>query len=451
MKKIVSAVVIGLLMVCCYAAGWWGNVHKPTTTSDEDRVLYWVDPMHPDYKSDRPGIAPDCGMQLKPVYAKGLISAQLSAESVSVNAATMQLLGISTATAERSGAPRMIRVPGRVVAEDTRIYRIDSGTDGFIRETFNDSVGSFVKKNQKLATCYGPEFLSIASGFLAATAGSAVGKDGSRTVPFPGALSKQGVSSLEGYADRLRNLGMSDFQINEMEQKRQLPESIYVVSPVDGFIVARNVTPGQHFARSSEFYRIADLGRVWIVADLLDGEGKNIQVGTSARVTLSSGSKDFTAHVSSVLPEVDPATRTLELRLEADNSSLALRPDMFVNVEVPISMPSALTIPANAVIDSGSEQLVYVERAKGVFEPRQVKTGWRFGERIQILRGLTEGDRVVAEGTFLIDSESRLKSVARIAGQPPRDNMRARSEGGADIAASRSKNLAPVATSGIPR
>ena len=424
MKKVLIAFVIALLMILSYAAGRRHTAQPAAASTNTRRVLYWVDPMHPDYKSDHPGIAPDCGMQLEPVYADAAGHAASSAPGaqsapggVVIDGATQSLLGIQVATVQRGGAPQVIRVTGRVVPEDTRVYRINSGMEGFIRETFNDSVGVRVKKDQRLATFYGPDALAVASGFLAASKNvpGAVGKDGSRTVPFPGTLHKQGVSSLEGYADRLRNLGFSDVQLKEMAETGQLPESIDIVAPADGFILARQVTPGQHFDHATEFYRIADLSRVWILADLLGSEAQNFRPGATARIILSDRGKTFSARVSDILPEVDPATRTLKLRLEADNPAFALRPDMFVDVELAVPMQAGLTVPRDAVIDSGREQRVFVERSNGVFEPRPVETGWRSGDRIEIVRGLAEGERVVASGTFLVDSESRLKSLA----QPP--------------------------------
>jgi len=213
MKKILSAVVIGLLMIFSYIAGWHHKARVATATANERRVLYWVDPMHPDYKSDHPGIAPDCGMQLEPVYAEPAASIEteagpLAAGSVGIDPAKQELFGVHIARVERSSGAGKIRVLGRVVPEDTRIYRITSGSGGFIRDTFDDSVGVLVKKDQKLATSYLGETLAVASGYLAAAAAVSNGanKDGSRTMPFPGAVSKQGFSSLEGYSDRLRNL-----------------------------------------------------------------------------------------------------------------------------------------------------------------------------------------------------------------------------------------------------
>jgi RND family efflux transporter MFP subunit len=224
-------------------------------------------------------------------------------------------------------------------------------------------------------------------------------------------VSKQGVSSIQGYTDRLRNLGLSEAQIRQMAENHQLPETVDIVSPANGFILARNISPGQHFDRSAEFYRIADLSEVWIIADVFGADAQNIHAGVVARVTLPDQRGSFSARVSNVLPQVDPQTRALKLRLEANNPGFALRPDMFVDVELPVSGAAGVTVPQDAILDSGREQRVFVESSAGVFEPRTVQIGWRSGDRVEIVHGLAEGERVVVEGTFLVDSESRLKSA----------------------------------------
>jgi Cu(I)/Ag(I) efflux system membrane fusion protein len=431
MKRISIAALVLLLMVGSYLAGRHRTVPGPAVTTRDSRpVIYWVDPMHPDYKSDHAGVAPDCGMQLEPVYAQSIAASSSSASPippgmVGIDAEKQQLFGIRVSAVEKSAGTENVRVLGRVLPEDTRVYRLNAGMEGFIRQTFNDSPGELVKKNQKLATYYGGDILAVASGFLAATAGvpGANGKDGSRTMPFPGAVSKQGQSSVQGYSDRLRNLGMSDVQIQEMAETRLLPENIDIVSPVDGFVLTRNISPGQHFEHSTEFYRIADLSRVWIVADILGNEAQHFLPGTAVRILLSGQGKALTARVSNVLPQVDPATRTLKLRLEAENPGFVLRPDMFADVELPIARPAGLTVPVDAVIDSGREQRVFVERSNGVFEPRNVEVGWRVGDRVQIVKGLSEGERVVSAGTFLVDSESRLKSVESAPKEQPQPKL----------------------------
>jgi membrane fusion protein, copper/silver efflux system len=453
-KVTAGAGAVLVIVIGAFALGRYSREPRPRSErAGTRRVLYWVDPMHPDYKSDHPGIAPDCGMQLAPVYAEDADNATRSPLAllpqgvVSIDGTTQGLLGIRTASVERSGAPHVIRVVGRVVPEDRRVYRINSGMEGFIRETYNDSVGVQVKKDQKLATYYGPELLSVASGFLSATerVPGSVGKDGARTVPFPGAVAKQGVSSVQGYTDRLRNLGMSDVQIRQIAESGKLPDGIDVVAPTNGFILARNITPSQHFDHATEFYRIADLSQVWILADIFGSDVQSVHPGAMARVTLPGQGKTLTARVSDVLPEVDPATRTLKLRLLADNPGSTLRPEMYVDVELQVALPAGLTVPQDAVLDSGREQRVFVERSSGVFEPRPVQTGWHSGDRVEIVRGVAEGERVVAAGTFLVDSESRLKSIAQASPkQQPheRDPARSNSEGGLATSAGKVKDAA---------
>jgi Cu(I)/Ag(I) efflux system membrane fusion protein len=426
MKKLIYAVAIVLLMALCYAAGWRrAQRHASPSQTATRRVLYWVDPMHPAYKSDHPGIAPDCGMALEPVYEGSVTTAStpgapLPHGTVSIDQDKQQSYGIRIAPVERTSRGALHAL-GRVAAEDTLVRKINSGSDGFVRETYNDSVGALVKKGEKLATWYGPEVLPVVSGYVAASMGmpGSVGKDGNRTVPFPGTVSKQGSSSVQGYKDRLKNLGVSDLQLQQIAESKQLPDSVDVVAPADGFILARNISSGLHFERGMEFYRIADLSKVWILADIFGAEIEYFRPGARARVTLPEQGKTFSAHVTDVLPQVDSSTRTLKLRLEADNPAFALRPDMFVNVELETPLASGLTVPVDAVIDSGRQQRVFVERSSGVFEPREVQTGWRFGDRVQIVHGLAEGERVVAAGTFLVDSESRLKTISPTLQTPP--------------------------------
>jgi len=301
---------------------------------------------------------------------------------------------------------------GRVAPEDTRVYRINSAVAGFIRETYNDSVGSPVKKDQKLATYYSPDFSGQIAGFLATTAQvpGTGGNDGSRTVPFPGAVSAQGTGGVQTYTDRLRNLGMSDAQIKQVAVSRQLPQSIDVVAPADGFILARNLSPGLHFDHDMEFYRIADLSRVWVVAEVYEQEAPYLRPGGQAQIALRGEKRQAPARITDSLPQSEAGGGTVKLRLEVDNPTFALRPEMLVDVELPVHLPAAVTVPLDALVDSGARARVYVERGEGVFEPREVQTGWRFDERVEILHGVHPGERVVVAATFLVDSESRLKA-----------------------------------------
>jgi RND family efflux transporter MFP subunit len=163
------------------------------------------------------------------------------------------------------------------------------------------------------------------------------------------------------------------------------------------------------FERQAELYTVADLSRVWIIAEVFGRDAQAFRPGTTARVTQPETGESFRATVSNVLPEVDPVTRTLRLRLEADNPGFKLRPNMFVSVELPISLPSGLSVPVDAVLDSGLSKRVFVQVSEGHFESRPIETGWQLGDRVQIVKGLQAGDLVVSSGTFLVDSESRLQ------------------------------------------
>lgn len=408
---VVSAIVVGFVF------GQQRSGVRASSTAR--RVLYYVDPMHPAYKSDKPGIAPDCGMPLEPVYAdeRGRVAASdeptpLAPGTVNIDSERQQLAGIRVVTVERTSATRTLRIPGRVTADETRVYRVNGGVDGFVRETREDAVGTQVKKGQRLAIIYSPEFLSAIGGYLAAV---------ERTPGGPakdGAAETRRLTEIRNWADRLRTLGVSDAQIEELNLTRRIPEDIYVQSPADGFIVSRNISPGQRFERHMEFYRVTDLSHVWIVADLFESEAQYFRPGARARIALPNLKRSFSARVSNILPQIDPSARTLKLRLEADNNSFALRPGMFVDVELTVATPTGLSLPAGAVLDSGLSQRVFVDLGNGIFEPRQVETGEQFGDRVQILKGLAEGEKVVASGTFLVDSESRLRSTAESTHRP---------------------------------
>jgi Cu(I)/Ag(I) efflux system membrane fusion protein len=418
MRRTSLAIAVLAAVAASYGLGRY-NSHSGSSHKTGRQVLYYVDTMHPSYRSDKPGIAPDCGMPLVPVYAEDGGNAQLSspagqltAAALTIDASTQRLMGLRVAPVEKKVATRTVRVIGRVLPEDTRVYRVNSGLDGFIRKTYNDSVGMLVKKDQKLASYYSPDFLAIASGFLAASerVPGAVGNDGNRTMPFPGTLSKQGVSSMQGYTDRLRNLGMSDVQIKRVADSRQLPESIDIVAPADGFIFARNISPGQHFEHNMEFYRIADLSRVWVVAEIYEHDAPYLRAGGLAQINLKGEARQLSARIADSLPQSEGSSGTVKLRLEVDNPKFILKPEMVVDVELPIRLAPAISVPVDALIDSGAHARVYVEHGEGIFEAREVETGWRFGDRVEIRRGVLPGERVVVEATFLVDSESRLKT-----------------------------------------
>jgi len=322
-----------------------------------------------------------------------------------------QVIGVRTGVVKKAAVEHFIRTVGRIAPDEKRVYRLVAGTDGWIRETYNNDTGTLVKKDEQLASFYSPLFRAAQLGYLNLI--GAGGEDrfqaGGRQPFTP---SQQATASLQTYIDALESLGMSEQQMKELARTRQIADRVFILSPVTGFIIARNVSPGQRFDKGTEWYRIADLGHVWVLADLFRNEAEYVRPGMKVRVTIPETKKTLNAVVSTVLPQFDAASRTLKVRLELDNPGYMLRPDMFVDVEFPVTLPSALTVPADAVLDSGLKKTVFVDLGNGFFEPREVETGWRIGNRVEIVRGIKPGEKIVFSGNFLIDSESRLELAA---------------------------------------
>ncbi len=218
------------------------------------------------------------------------------------------------------------------------------------------------------------------------------------------------------YANRSRlellKLGVGENQLAELEKSGVYITSAELRSPVSGLVLSRNISPKQKIDRGTECFRIADLSTVWVEADLYDSEAKYIRPGTQARVSMPGQKAHLAATVSDVLPRYDAASRTLKVRLEMDNPGNVFRPDMFVDVEFLVAVPESIAVPSGALIDSGKSKVVYVVVEDGVFEPRAVVTGWRWGDRVEIVEGLKAGEKIVVSGNFLIDSESRMKLAA---------------------------------------
>ena len=418
MKKAAYASVTLALAATAFLLGGRLARHEgaASATSGSRKILYWVDPMHPAYRSDKPGIAPDCGMQLEAVYADGAGpadgktgSAPLPAGTVRVDAAHQQAIGVRLASVSREATSRPLRATGRVAPDENRTYRILAAVDGWVRDIRNITTGSVVTKDQILGTFYAPEFLGAEQAYIFALSG--LDRFQATGAETPAQLNSVKVQIRQA-VDSLRNMGMTDTQIDELARTRETAEAIHIVSPVNGIVLSRDVTSGQRFERGTEFFLIADLSRVWVLADVFENQAPYLQSGKPARVSMLQQKREYPARISSVPPVFDAASRTLSVRLDVDNPGNFLRPGMFVDVEVRVDLPPALSVPADAIVDTGLRKNVFVDRGNGYFEPRRVETGWRFGDRVEIVKGLMEGERIVVSGTFLVDSESRMKAAA---------------------------------------
>jgi RND family efflux transporter MFP subunit len=218
------------------------------------------------------------------------------------------------------------------------------------------------------------------------------------------------------YASKARqellDLGVVESQLAQLAESGVYFTYVELRSPVDGLVLVRNVSTRQRIARGTECFRVADLSRVWVETDIYDIEAQYIQPGMQAVVSSPRATEHFSATVSEVLPRYDAVGRSLKVRLVMDNPEIMFRPDMFVDVEFLLELPKSMTVPSAAVIDSGKRKTVYVAVGEGLFEPRQVLTGWRFNDRVEIVGGLRPGEEIVVSGNFLIDSESRMKLAA---------------------------------------
>ncbi len=420
MKKfIVAAVVLSVAVLSFYAGERYGKGPSAGAGSQDEReVLYYVDPMTPGFISDKPGIAP-CGMPLEPVYAEvgegregteGL-GTPLSSGAVNVSPARQQLIGVKVSPVEAKPLTYNLRLYGRVVPDETKVYLVNASTDSWVRELSDMTTGSLVAKDQLLAEVLAPAFYNAQVTYLVAMDNldriqrSLTGQVRPNQADIADNQIRMAVQALQ-------NLGITNAQIEKLANTRQARPYLQVRSPVDGVLLSRNLTLYQWFKAGAEFYRIADLGRVWVYADVYEDEVIHLQPGLEVKLVHKQMGKTFDARISQVLPLFDPVAKTLKVRLDVDNTQYDLRPDMFVDVEIPITTPPSLHVPADAVIDSGTRAIVYVEAGSGFFEPREVKTGWRLGRQVEITGGLMPGEKVIVSGNFLIDSESRMKTAA---------------------------------------
>jgi RND family efflux transporter MFP subunit len=385
----------------------------PTGTSGHagETILYYRDPQDPAYHADKPGLNPETGSTLEPVYADATPAWR---GAIKISSERQQLIGVKFATVELSGQARSIRSVGKVTYDETRVSHVHTRIDGWIEQVFIDFTGDFVKQGQPMLTIYSPEMLASQQELLLA----ARARDLMRDNPLASAA-EHGHSLFEAARRRLELWQLNDDQIDQVLKTGQPIHSVTLSAPASGFVTERKAFPNQKVTPDSDLYTITDLSRIWIVADVFESDITSIKVGDAAYVQFPNGNTPpLSAKVTYIQPQVDPMTRTLKVRLDAPNPGLRMKPDMYVTVEFGIAGAKELVVPAEAVLDTGDRQTVFVDLGNGYLEPRQVVVGERYGDRVAITRGLSAGERVVSSGTFLIDSESQLKAAASGMGTP---------------------------------
>ncbi len=339
-------------------------------------------------------------------------SAEVSSPgTVKISPGRRELIGVKVAAVEKKPMTYTLRLYGRVVPDETKVYRLNASTDSWVRELSGATTGSIVDKDEILAEMLAPSFFNAQNNYVIQ-----LGQMDRIRQQLGGELRPQQTeiadSQIRMAVQSLQTLGISDAQIAELAKTRKARPYLQVRAPARGVIVNRKVTLNQWFKAGDEFYTIADIGKVWVYADVYEDEAMHMRPGMVVEVKHAQLGKTFSASMGEVLPLFDAATRTLKARIDVDNPRYDLRPEMFVDVEIPITMSPSLNVPADAVIDSGTRTIVYVDAGNGIFEPRRVKTGWRLGRQVEITGGLMPGEKVVLSGNFLIDSESRMEIAA---------------------------------------
>lgn len=449
--RVLKLVLLGSLVATAFGGGYLlrdrraGGAAPPSAR----RILYYVDAMHPAYRSDKPGIAPDCGMPLTPVYADDAVPAAPAAPKVlyyrdpkapaytattaGINPETgntlepvyaagqpaaapagafrlaadrAQRAGVTYDTARLTDAGRTLRTVGTVAYDESRVQHVHARVDGWIDTVHVGITGQLVAQGQPLLTIYSPELLASQEELLLARRAREV-MQGS---PL-GEGAQQGESLFQAARRRLQLWSLSDAQIDQVLATGKPIRAVTLYAPAAGVVLARNGFPGQRVTAEADLYTLADISTVWVIADVLEADLSAVRPGMSARVALPQGGRgSTTATVTFLQPSLDPVTRTMKVRLEVPGVRLRLRPGMFVDVEFLLAGPRRLTVPLDAVLDTGQRKVVFADLGDGYLTPKAVETGEQLGDRVVVTSGLAEGQRIVASGTFLVDAESRLRS-----------------------------------------
>jgi Cu(I)/Ag(I) efflux system membrane fusion protein len=358
--------------------------------SGERKVLYWHDPMVPGPRFDKPGKSPFMDMQLVPVYA----DEQSDGGAVRVSPGVQQNLGIRTATVTRTQAAISFDAVGAVQFDERLTEAVQTRVNGYIERLMVRAPMEYVRRGQPLATVYAPDWLGPQNEYLA--------------------LKRAGVSEelLAAARDRMRALSIPQALIRQSEQAGTAQARFTVSAPVSGVVSELGVRDGVAVNPGMTLFRIAGLERVWAVAEVPEVQAVRLRRGQKVKAVLQAdASRTFDGELKEIIPQVSANTRTVQARFEVANKGGRLTPGMLLRLQVAGPAVSRLVVPAEAVIRTGTRAVAIVQKPDGTFEPRDVTLGADLGDQLEVVQGLNEGDKVVASGQFLVDSEARLKSV----------------------------------------
>ena len=391
---IAVAVIIGIVLGRAWTSSPAGI--EANTNGNEREVLYWVAPMDPKFRRDEPGKSP-MGMDLKPVYADQVDS---QPGVVSIESTIVNNLGVRTAAAERGALSRRIETVGYVGYDEDTLQHVHTRVDGWIERLATKSTGDQVKKGQLLFELYSPTLVNAEQEYLAA-------------------LRSGNTALLNASKDRLTALGVTGGEIVRLDKERTVNQRIRFYAEADGVIAHLGVREGIFVTPATEVMSVANLDRVWILAEIFERQSAWVEPGQDAIVELDYlPGQTWNGVVDYVYPELDPTTRTLKVRLRFGNETKALRPNMFARVAIEgESTGDVVHVPREALIRGGSVDRVVVDLGAGRFVSRPVEVGIESGDRVSIREGISAGDRIVVSGQFLIDSESNIDAaLSRMSG-----------------------------------
>ncbi len=425
--------IITLALVTSVALGggyWWGHAtgsrgdelpfatgpggaSAPSTglktAAKTRRILYYRHPMGLNDTSPVPK-KDSMGMDYIPVY-EGEAPARLQ---VNISPDRLQTLGVRTATAGPRPMSRTIRAVGTIEASERGLYTVSPKFEGWITTLIVNTTGATVRRGQPLLAFYSPELVTAQEEYRVAT----------RTLQSMGDAppdSRANMQSLvEGSLQRLRNWGIADADLADLTTGKDTRRSLMLRSPADGVVIEKAARAGMRFMPGEPLFQIADLSGVWIVASVFEQDLEFVRSGQTAVVSLAAyPGRKFTGKVTFVYPTVQPETRTARIRIELPNEAGLLKPALYGTVEIVAGATvAAVSIPESAVLDSGTRRVALIELGGGAFEPREIELGARGDGYVEVLKGLSAGERVVVEGNFLIDAESNLKAALGTLGGP---------------------------------
>jgi multidrug efflux pump subunit AcrA (membrane-fusion protein) len=398
-----------------------GGTAGASAPSGERKIKYYKSTMMPGEVRPTPG-KDSMGMDLAPVYEEEAAAAESSA--IEIDPVTTQNMGIRTAKVTRGPLRRVIRTVGVIDYNETALADVTTKFKGWIEKLYVNATGQLVMKGDPLFEIYSPDLYSAQVEYLLAT-------DPSNK---PGADNNSiKISALT----KLKFFDISDEQIAGLERSRQARKTLRIVAPQDGFAVEKMVVEGQMVEAGMKIFRLADLGLVWVQAQIYEQDLAYLKLGQEATVALSYLSdREFRGRVTYIYPNVDEKTRTAKVRMEFHNPGYFLKPGMFATVQVTSELePSALLAPDMAILRSGEKTTVFVALDGGKFDPRTVILGPQAeNDEYQVLSGLKEGERIVTSGQFLLDSESQMReSIQKMLQAKPPGESAAKAPGRANV------------------